>query len=86
MRGNPTRMSFLLSSRVRRWVILAIAVPLGSWLLAKVAERVRERRGDDSKIAKALSAGRRTGVNAEPPRPRSPASSGQRAHDRRIRQ
>jgi hypothetical protein len=49
-------MSFLLSSRIRRWVILAIAVPLGSWLLAKVADRVRERRGGDSKIAKALSA------------------------------
>jgi hypothetical protein len=49
-------MTFLLSSRVRRWVILAIAVPLGSWLLAKVAERVRERRGAHSKIAKALNA------------------------------
>ena len=49
-------MSFLLSSRIRRWVILAIAVPLGSWLLAKAAERVRARRGHDSKIAKALNA------------------------------
>jgi hypothetical protein len=49
-------MSFLLSSRIRRWVILAIAVPLGSWALAKLAERVRARRGDDSKIAKALNA------------------------------
>ncbi len=49
-------MGFLLSSRIRRWVILAIAVPLGSWLLAKLAERVRERRGSDSKIAKALNA------------------------------
>ena len=47
-------MSFLLSRRIRRWVILAIAVPLGSWALAKLAERVRARRGDDSKIAKAL--------------------------------
>jgi hypothetical protein len=47
---------FLLSSRLRRWVILAIAVPLGSWLLAKAADRVRQRRGSDSKIAKALSA------------------------------
>jgi hypothetical protein len=47
---------FLLSSRIRRWVILAVAVPLVSWALAKVAERVRERRGGDSKIAKALSA------------------------------
>jgi len=53
--GYTDRM-FLLSSRIRRWVILAIAVPLASWLLAKVAERVRERRGGDSKIAKALSA------------------------------
>ena len=49
-------MAFLLSSRIRRWVILAIAVPLASWALAKVAERVRERRGGDSKIAKALNA------------------------------
>jgi hypothetical protein len=46
----------MLSSRLRRWVILAIAVPLGSWLLAKLAARVRDRRGDDSKIAKALNA------------------------------
>jgi len=49
-------MSFLVSSRIRRWVILAVAVPLASWALAKVADRVRERRGSDSKIAKALSA------------------------------
>ncbi len=56
MRGYTDDMSFLMSSRIRRWVILAVAFPLGSWLLAKAAERIRERRGADSKIAKALSA------------------------------
>ncbi|HEY3669372.1 MAG TPA: hypothetical protein VGN51_00420 [Acidimicrobiia bacterium] len=48
-------MSVLLSSRIRRWVILAIAVPLGSWVLAKVAEQIRERRGE-SHVTRALSA------------------------------
>jgi hypothetical protein len=46
---------FLLSSRIRRWVVLAIAVPLGSWMLAKVADRIREKRGE-STVTKALSA------------------------------
>jgi hypothetical protein len=49
-------MSFLMSSRIRRWVILALAVPVVSWLLARVADRVREHRGTDSKLAKALNA------------------------------
>jgi hypothetical protein len=46
---------FLLSSRIRRWVILAIAVPLASWALAKVADRIREKRGE-STMTKALRA------------------------------
>ena len=48
-------MTFLLSSRIRRWVILAIAVPLGSLLLAKVADRIRERSGE-STVTRALRA------------------------------
>jgi hypothetical protein len=48
-------MSFLLSSRIRRWVILAIAVPLGSWALAKIADQIREQRGESS-VTRALRA------------------------------
>lgn len=48
-------MSFLMSSRIRRWVVLAVAVPLGSWLLAKVADRMREKRGETT-MTKVLSA------------------------------
>ena len=47
-------MAFL-SGRIRRWVILAIALPVGSWLLAKVADRIRESRGE-STVTKVLSA------------------------------
>jgi hypothetical protein len=47
---------FLLSSRLRRWVILALAVPIVSWLLAKVADSIRERRGGDNTVTKALRA------------------------------
>ena len=56
MRGTPTRMSFLLSSRIRRWVILAVAVPLASMLLAKVADRMRAKHGGDTTVTKALRA------------------------------
>ena len=48
-------MSFLLSSRIRRWVILAVAVPLASWALAQVADRIRAKRGE-STMTKALRA------------------------------
>jgi hypothetical protein len=48
-------MSFLLSSRIRRWVILAIALPLGSWLLARAADRIRSRRGE-TKLTRVMSA------------------------------
>jgi hypothetical protein len=48
-------MSFLLSSRIRRWVILAIAVPLGSWALAKIADQIRAKRGE-STVTRALRA------------------------------
>ena len=46
---------FMLSSRLRRWMILAVAVPVGSWLLAKLADRIRAKRGE-STVTKALSA------------------------------
>ena len=48
-------MMFLISSRFRRWLIFALAVPIGSWLLAKAADRIRARKGE-SKVTKALSA------------------------------
>jgi hypothetical protein len=48
-------MGFLLSSRIRRWVILAVAVPLVSWALAKVADRIRDRSGE-STMTRALRA------------------------------
>jgi hypothetical protein len=51
-------MSFLLSSRIRRWVILAIAVPLGSWALAQIADQIRAKRGE-SNVTKALAAPQR---------------------------
>src|SRR5215467_4145181 len=45
----------LISSRLRRWVILAIAVPLFSWLLAKLADRIGRSRGDTA-MTRALRA------------------------------
>jgi hypothetical protein len=51
-------MSFLISSRFRRWVLLAVAVPLGSWALAKIAERIRAERGETN-VTKVLSAPQR---------------------------
>jgi hypothetical protein len=46
---------FLISSRFRRWLILAIAVPLGVWLLSMVADRISRRRGE-SNLTKVLRA------------------------------
>jgi hypothetical protein len=51
-------MSLFLSSRVRRWLLLFVAVPVGSWLLARIADRMRERRGE-TKVTRALSAPQR---------------------------
>ena len=48
-------MAFLISSRFRRWLFLAIAIPLGSWLLARVADRVASERGE-GKVTKVLRA------------------------------
>jgi hypothetical protein len=46
---------FFLSSRLRRWVLLAVAVPLGSWALAKLADRMRAKRGE-TKLTRVMSA------------------------------
>jgi hypothetical protein len=48
-------MAFLISSRFRRWLVLLIVVPLGSWLLARIADRVARERGE-GKVTKALRA------------------------------
>jgi hypothetical protein len=41
-------MAFLSSSRIRRWLLLAVALPVASWGLAKLADRIRARRGDST--------------------------------------
>jgi hypothetical protein len=46
---------FLISGRLRRWVILAIAIPLVSWLLARLADRIGRSRGE-STMTRALRA------------------------------
>ena len=48
-------MSLLISSRFRRWLVLAIAIPLGSWLLARIADQVASGRGE-GKVTKVLRA------------------------------
>jgi hypothetical protein len=32
---------------VRRWLLFAVAFPFSAWLLARVADRIAERRGED---------------------------------------
>ncbi len=46
---------FLISGRLRRWVILAIALPLASWLLARVADHIGRSRGE-SRMTRAMRA------------------------------
>jgi hypothetical protein len=46
---------FLISGRLRRWVLLAIALPLASWLLARVADRIGRSRGE-SRMTRAMRA------------------------------
>ncbi|MFR9801663.1 hypothetical protein ACL02T_05070 [Pseudonocardia sp. RS010] len=36
------------SRRLRMWLILAIAVPLGGWLTGKVADMIEKRRGPNT--------------------------------------
>jgi hypothetical protein len=54
-------MSFLISKRIRRWVILAVALPVVSWLLARTADHIGERRGETAmtKVLRAPQAWRR---------------------------
>ena len=46
---------FLISGRFRRWLILAIALPLGAWLLSVIADRIGQSRGE-SHVTRALRA------------------------------
>jgi hypothetical protein len=32
---------------MRRWLLFAVALPFGAWLLERVADRLAERRGED---------------------------------------
>ncbi|MCE0766964.1 hypothetical protein LWC35_29255 [Pseudonocardia kujensis] len=36
------------SRRLRLWLVLAIAVPLGGWLTGKVADLIEQRRGPNA--------------------------------------
>jgi hypothetical protein len=36
------------SKRLRMWLILAVAVPLGGWLMGRVAELIERRRGPNT--------------------------------------
>ena len=46
-------MFAFLSRRLWRWMLLALAVPLGIWAADAAAERIEERRGP-SKITRTL--------------------------------
>jgi hypothetical protein len=36
----------LIPRPVRRWVLLAVAVPVGAWLLDQAAEVIAQRKGE----------------------------------------
>ncbi|HVE63760.1 MAG TPA: hypothetical protein VNB94_08175 [Mycobacteriales bacterium] len=36
----------LLSSRIRTWVVLAVAAPIGAWALERAADESERRQGD----------------------------------------
>jgi len=36
----------LLSSRVRTWVLLSVAAPIGAWALEQAADEAERRHGD----------------------------------------
>jgi hypothetical protein len=36
----------LIPRRVRRWLLLAVAVPVGAWLLDQAAEVIAQRNGE----------------------------------------
>jgi hypothetical protein len=45
------------SRRLRMWLILAVAVPVGGWLLGRVAEFLERRRGPNA-VSSTLRRGR----------------------------
>lgn len=47
-------MWVLLSSQLRRWVIFAIAVPLGAKLIGVIARKLEQRAGAPTKTSKVL--------------------------------
>ena len=36
----------LIPKPLRRWVLFAVAVPIGAWLLERAAEMIAQRRGE----------------------------------------
>jgi hypothetical protein len=32
---------------MRRWIVFAVAVPVGAWLLERAADRLAQQRGED---------------------------------------
>jgi len=40
---------------MRRWLLLAVAVPLAAWLLDRIADQIALRRGE-SRVTRALRA------------------------------
>ena len=53
--GYPPVMWMFISRRARRWVFFLVVVPLGSWLLARIADGLAERKGE-SRVTQALRA------------------------------
>jgi hypothetical protein len=43
--------------RFGRWLVMVIAIPVAAALLRRIADKVEERNGPDSKTAKGLRAG-----------------------------
>jgi hypothetical protein len=39
-------MSALLSTPLRRWLLVAVGIPLGAWALERAAEEIEQRKGD----------------------------------------
>jgi hypothetical protein len=47
-------MAFL-NRRLTRWMLMLVVVPVGTWALAEVADRVAARRGENA-VTRALRA------------------------------
>lgn len=48
-----------MKSMMKRWAIAAILVPAIAWGLGAAADKVAQRRGEDSKAVKGLTIGSR---------------------------